>query len=459
MNLISSIKSIRYKLFSEQRNKNLVQNVSMNLIYKIIGVLLSYLTVPLTINYLNIEQYGIWITLTSLISWSSFVDLGIGNGLRNKLTESLTKEKYKDAKEYISTAYVLLSGIVFCICIFGVIVIRILNWNKIFNTYTLSNSQLIMLVTAVFIIYLINFVLSLCNQLFYAIHKASFTGLCIVMQNMLIFISIITLRNVTNGSLVSMAIAYNLCGTLSYIILTCYFFKLYKLLKPSLKSFNNNKVKDILSLGVKFFILQLSGIIVFATDNMIITQVIGPKSVTQYNVAQKLFNIISMGYSILLAPLWPAFTEAYIKKDIRWIKAIIYKLSNSLLVVGVIVIILNIFYKPILSLWIGNNVNVPRLLIIFMGIYALISSWNNIYAYFLAGTGILNISVCLSILGGIINVPLSFYFASRLNLGSSGVILATIVTLLPSTIIQPIQTYIIVKDKFKDSKLRKILYN
>ena len=56
---------------------------------RIVSVLINFLLVPLTLNYLNPTRYGIWLTLTSVINWVNVLDIGLGTGLRNKFAEAL----------------------------------------------------------------------------------------------------------------------------------------------------------------------------------------------------------------------------------------------------------------------------------------------------------------------------------------------------------------------------------
>lgn len=151
------------------RSKNVKTNISISFILKIISTGISFMVIPMTINYLNTEQYGVWMTLLAIISWMSFFDMGLGNGLRNKLTEALSKNDIKSAKEYVSTAYVAISIIVLIIFIVLIFIIPNLNWNMIFNTENTANSVFIELVLIVVGFFLFNFVLSLCNSLFYAV--------------------------------------------------------------------------------------------------------------------------------------------------------------------------------------------------------------------------------------------------------------------------------------------------
>ena len=46
-----------------------------------LSFLISLLLVRLTINYVNPANYGIWLTLNSIVAWMSFFDIGINYGL------------------------------------------------------------------------------------------------------------------------------------------------------------------------------------------------------------------------------------------------------------------------------------------------------------------------------------------------------------------------------------------
>lgn len=80
--------------FSNTRNKMLTTNILYSSILKIISLSTSLLIVPITINYLNKEVYGIWMTITSILFWINTFDIGLGNGMRNYLTEAISQKNY-----------------------------------------------------------------------------------------------------------------------------------------------------------------------------------------------------------------------------------------------------------------------------------------------------------------------------------------------------------------------------
>lgn len=84
----------------------------------------------------------------------------------------------------------------------------------------------------------------------------------------------------------------------------------YKVYRPTLKLVDFNKAKDIFTLGLKFFVIQIAAILLYQTNNIIISQLLGPAEVTPYNIAFKYFSILSMIFMIILSPFWSAFTDA-----------------------------------------------------------------------------------------------------------------------------------------------------
>jgi len=436
---------------SAARTKVVKFHISLTFLYKALAIGLSYLLVPLTINYLNIEQYGIWMTLLSIMSWVAFFDIGLGNGMRNKLAEALAMNNIRLAKTYVSTGYIAVSFIALIFFVMLLSMLAFAPWNKIFNTTSVSNTELLKVVFVVGFFFLFNFILSLCNQIFYAYQNASLASMGQLLLNLFALIAIYLLINYTSGRLLFLGICYGLSMVSSNIVLTYYFYKRHKEIIPSMGYVDLRKIKEIGSLGLKFFIIQIAVLVIFATDNMIITQVLGPEQVTPYNVVFKLFSIITVIHGIILTPLWSAFTEAYAKGDINWIRNTLKTLNMLMIPIVAAVVILIIFARDIINVWIGSDIRFPHLLVLLMGTFTVISVWNNIYAFFVNAIGRIKPQMYSAILGGLINIPLSIYFAKYLNLGINGVILGTIISLCFFAVIGPMQTHFILeKDKSQE---------
>lgn len=149
---------------------------------------------------------------------------------------------------------------------------------------------------------------------------------------------------------------------------------------PSLKYVKFDFARDLMSLGLKFFIIQMAGVILYQTSNIIIAQLFGPEQVTPYNIAFRYFGIITMAFSIIMMPFWSATTEAWIKKDILWIKNIINKLIFVWVLIGITTVIMLIFSNFIYKLWVGKEIKVPISISAVIALYVVINGWCNIFS-------------------------------------------------------------------------------
>ena len=93
--------------YSKRTNKALF-NIASSFVIKGASILLSLLLVPITLDYLNPYEYGIWLTLSSVLMWINYFDIGLGNGLRNKLSEALAVGDDNLARIYVSTSFFIL---------------------------------------------------------------------------------------------------------------------------------------------------------------------------------------------------------------------------------------------------------------------------------------------------------------------------------------------------------------
>lgn len=424
------------------------KNIMASIGLKGISIIIGFLLVPITLNYLNPTKYGIWLTLSSVLGWFSFFDIGLGNGLRNKLAEAFAIKDFKLAKTYISTTYFILTLIIGVVFALFFIANPFLNWAHLLNTTPDMASELGWIALIVFTFFSLRFVLKLIGVIFTADQMPAYNNIFAPLASLISLGSIYIITKISYGSLLYISIAYSAAPVIVLTVASFYFFNgKYKAIKPSYVSVDFKYLKQLAGLGIKFFVLQISVIVIFSTDNMIITQVLGPSEVTPYNIAFQYFGIPIMAFSILLSPFWTAFTDAITKNDTKWIKKSINKLIRIwiIVIIGLIVMVLisNQFY----AIWVGDKVQIPIMLSIFMGLYALIMTGSSIFVNFINGAGKIKLQMYYGIIALITNIPLSIFFARTLSMGSAGVMLGTCISLAPGFILGPMQYFKIINNK------------
>lgn len=422
------------------RTEKAKKNIVVLFVIHFFNFLALMALVPITIRYLGENQYGIWLTLSSVFMWLGNLDFGIGNGLRNKLAESFAKEDYQAARKYLSTAYAVFAIGIFASLLIYLVIHPFINWVFILNAGNYDVKSLNNFVLIVFVLFAFQFLLRLLTSLINADQKPALNGFITLCINILTLVIVFILYFVSRSSLYSYGIVISIIPFIVLLIASYILFKgRYKHIAPSLKQIDLKSSRNLVSLGLQFFIIQVSALIVFATDNLIITHLYDPSQVTIYNIAHKYFFFITLVFNVFLSPFWSAFTDAFVKNDFEWIKQVVKRLVQIWAVLSIASIIMIVVSDFVYRIWIGGNIQIPFSLSVAMGIFMIVSNWNNIFAFFLNGVGKIRLQFYFSIFAAVINIPLSIYLAKGVNMGITGVITATIICIGFASIWAPIQ--------------------
>lgn len=410
-------------MITNSRNKMLRNNILFSGFLKIVGLLTSLVIVPITINYLNNEVYGIWMTITSILYWITTFDIGLGNGMRNYLAEALATNDTKLGKKYISTTMLLLSLIALSMAIVLLYPLITINFNSFFNTNAIAGNELRMAVVIAVGFTLMNFVLKNIGMIFVAMQKYAINDLLSISGNVIALILIYILTKVTTGNLVLVVLAYTMTSCVAFLLAAIPLFWKHPELKPSLRFFDKSLGKKIVGKGFGFFVIQISScLVIFGAANFFITQSCGPAAVTTYNIAYKFFNLLVIAFTIILAPMWNAYTDAYVKGDMQWIKATFNKALKFwvLSICGGLgmLLICNLFYK----LWIGNMVNVPLSVSASTLVYVCFFNLNNCATYLINGLNKIFVQIIISL--AVTTLYIITVLAFGRKLGVEGIVLS-----------------------------------
>lgn len=436
------------KLFSRFKLGQAEKSGLISAAIKPISMILGILYTPLLLRYLGDEQYGVWAIILSVISWVNYCDIGIGNGLRNLLTQYLTGKNYEKAKRAVSTAYIclsIISGIIFIILLFSVIV---LDWKKIFNTQYDVNIPL--LISFVFIC--VNFILSLCNTLLYSLQKAEIVSVQSVIVQMINIFILFILNRFTDGSLVNMSILFGFSTLITYSSTSFILFKKYSYLKPSTNNFDKYMVKTINQLGIKFFIAQITFVVLYTTDNLLVSRLFGAAQVTPFSIVDRVF---STGYSLFtafLTPYWSKTTLELAKRNYKGIRRYFRNLNFFALFFCAGCIVVSFIIKPIINIWLGKDLDISNNLIIVMCVYYCIYSFCAVSSPMLNGLSAVNGVMILGIFQGIVNIPLSIYLATDGGFGIMGIRLGTLIPVAIGAVYQFIYFYLTLQKYEKNDK-------
>lgn len=235
-------------------------------------------------------------------------------------------------------------------------------------------------------------------------------------------------------------VAYSYSASTTVVLLLFYpitFCIKYKELAPSIKAINMNRMGGLMDIGFKFFLIQLSSLVIYTTSNLIISNKLSPEEVTPYSISFRYFNIIFMVFTIIVSPMWSAVNEAYNREEYDWIKRAMKTLNRVLMVLAVVVLFMILFSDIVYRLWLGTSVIVPFDLTVLLATYVFLLTISSLYSNFLNGMNKLNIQLYTLVIAGIVFIPLSILLLEVM--GVSGVALALCIVTLPGAIINIFQ--------------------
>jgi O-antigen/teichoic acid export membrane protein len=393
------------------------KNIIASFIIKGFSIAISIVLVPLTINYINSSRYGVWLTLSSIVGWLSFFDIGFGNGLRNKFAEALAEGKEELARIYVSTTYVILSLIIGVVILLFFIVNPFIDWARLLNSPPEMSGELSILAIIVFVFFCLRFIFQLLATVLTANQEPAKASFLELLGSFFSLTIIYTLTKVTSGNLIYLGSVLSFTPVFVLFISSFWFYRTkYKKFSPSLKFVKFKYARNLMTLGLKFFIIQIAALVLFDTNNFIIIHLFGARDVTTYNVSFKLFSVVTMAFSIIVTPLWSAFTDAYAKNDIEWIKTTISTMKKIWLGLSCITIVLLMFSPMIFKLWLGTKVQVPFALSVAMSSYIIVYIWQTFHVFFLNGIGKVKLQLYLVVFSSLINIPIAIFLGRKFGL-------------------------------------------
>jgi O-antigen/teichoic acid export membrane protein len=425
------------------------KNIISSFLIKGISICISLVLVPLIINYINPSRYGIWLTLSSIVGWFSFFDIGLTQGLRNKFAEAKAKGDDKSGQIYVSTTYAVLVIIFTSVWIIFILCNNFLNWSDILKLPQGMRSEVSTLAVIVFTYFCSQFVLRIVTTINIADQQPARASLIDLLGQFLSLIFIVILIKTTKGSLISLGIGLCLFPVLVYLGANLYFFNgTYKKYQPKFSKIDFSYAKSLFNLGLTFFIIQIASVIQYESANIIIARNFGTSQVTSYNIVYKYFGMLTMLYTIFLTPFWSASTEAYLKQDFEWIKNTVKKYNVLYILIFLASIVMLVFSGTVYRLWLGKGkVHIDFILSFWGFLYVGLYIFGSTYVNFLNGISALRIQFWSSIFSPILYIAIAILLIDYYKMGAYSLFIAAIIANVYA-IIAPIQYYqIIYKNK------------
>jgi len=439
-NLINQIRDIS----PNTRGGRLKINILSGFAVKGGNMVLSFVLIPLILAYLTSYKYGIWLTINSVISWFSTMDIGLSGGLRLKLQESLTKKDIKTSKTLVSTTYVMLFliSISLVIILCGIIIFSNIDFASFFKVEESFNSELRQVLLITVACFFVRFTLQPISSILAADQLDFVQSIMLLTENLWNLLGIYLLSVFSKESLLLASLVFSVTPIINLLLFNLFFFnKKYKSIRPNIRYFSKSCVKSLFGVGVDIFITSIAMIFIIQCNNILIVRFYTPTDVTIYNLVVKLFATISVLYTLIVSPMWSAFGNAFANNDLEWVSRTFAKMSKLLygaaLLYGLLIIIAPFIFK----IWASMDIH-DYLLISCCGVYYIIQNIESTYVYLFNGSGrreYIKLQRNMMIFGALVNIPLVILFSGYLGFGLYSIFIANLTALLPRVLIYRFQ--------------------
>lgn len=407
------------------RTATVKKNIIASFGIKGISMFVSFALVPLTIGYVSSELYGVWLTLSSILTWLCFLDIGFSQGLKNKLTEAIAHDDWEKGKALVSTTYFMMVLIFVPVCLVLEAVIPLVDWCQLLNVSTQYSDEIVRTMHILIAMACLQMVVNVLISVVAAFQQVALSNTFIPIGNLISLVIIYILTKTCPPSLIALAFSLAAMPILVTIIASVVLFcGKFKRVAPSFSTVKRSYVKELFGLGYKFFIINIQVVVLYQSTNILISNVSSPNEVTTYNIAYKLLSVAMMVYNIITAPLWPAYTDAYAREDYDWMKNMRNRMTRILQLSVCGCIIIALLSPLIYKIWIGDKVDVPFVMTAMVCFYVCVYCWVTLNGTLIVGMGKVKLNTYLVVIGMMMHIPFSLFFSTYV--GCYGVIVSMI---------------------------------
>lgn len=409
---------------------------STSFLAKALTIVISFVSVPLTVHYLGAERYGIWLTISSLLTWMALTDFGIaGNALINVIADADGRDDRELAREYSASAFWALTGISGVLGLMLTTMFQHIPWQAVFRVSdAVSRPELQLACGLALLIFALNLPLNMLNSIYSAYQDGFVSNMWSMASNSVALLSLVIVTQLRGGLPALIIATFGTRALVSTANAIYLFWSRYPWLRPKLSAVRWVRIHRLFKLGSKYLVTQLANLGIYQSQPMIITQLLGPSYVTVFVIAYKIIAVpIDLSY-IATTPFVSAYAEAKARGDWRWIRSAFKNSTFACLAVGIPVTVGIALAGKLLTRMLAGPQAVPDWSVIaWLCVYTLIGLTLMTTGQVLCGierVGVLAISLSLSAVG---TVGLGILFAKPWGVAgvAAGMAIAKLVTYLP----------------------------
>ncbi len=395
-------------------------------IARVVAIAVGLVSVRLTLGYLGLERYGLWMTINSASLLLTFADFGMGNGLLTAISHANGRNDREEARRSVASVFYLLAGMALVVIGTSALAYPFVPWSRIFNVHSpLAATEAGPASIAFVVCTALCMPLGIVQRIQLGYQEGFQANLWQALAS-LIALGGLILMTACKANLVYLVIAVSGAPVLGGLLNSIHEFSRSRpWLLPTPSCFSFRTCRTLGQTGIQFVLLQLATLLALNSDFFVLAHYLGPDDVAQYSTAQRMFTLILVSQAILLGPLWPAYGEAFARKDHQWIrKTLVRSVTRGVTLAAALSMPLILFAGPILRIWTKQAIEVPIMTLCGFAAWTVLSGYGSALAMLMNGANQLKVQVVCAVLFGVCAFCAKILSVERW--GNAGVVWATV---------------------------------
>ncbi len=255
----------------------------------------TFVTLPLTVRYLGPERYGIWVSVVTITSWIAMMEFGITDTLTNTIAETHATGDAAKAARYTTNALMIALCFAAILLGLGALAWHQIDWSGFFKVSGAVDPAEIRNTLA--IACSLTVLTPLCTigtKILSGYQQTHLANLVTALGAMLSMVGLIVgvyvgftmplLFLCTSGLTTATGLAM-----LLWVVLVA-----KPWLRPRGRYLDPSLSSQLFRTGAPFFLIRIAGIVVFGTDNLVISHYLGADQVTpvqRYHACRDLCSV------------------------------------------------------------------------------------------------------------------------------------------------------------------------
>lgn len=431
MNILAARRYVRFTPFDtsteqgrgDERYRLAMISILTNVLSRSLGMIVMILSVRLTVPYLGVERFGIWMTVSSFAGLLSFLDLGVGNALTNHVAKRAAEDNPSLLRQTISGGLTFLALVGALMGIGLWCVAAYLPWSTFIKV---TQPELLIEARSAAMCFALLFGISIfttgLQRIFAGLQKAYVSHMVAALGSLTAGIGI-WLAATAHADISTLLIV--MLGSQSAVSFILFWILIHRkqLCFKNIVHSTKLEIPHLYHTGWLFFVLQIGTMVGWGADSLIISGTLGATQVAVYSITQRLFQFVSQPLALINAPLWSAYADAhardekiFISKTLR--KSMLLTMMGSILV-GLFILV---FSSELIVLWTRSEITVPTKFVFIFFVWTTLEALGNAFAMFLNGCNVIRPQVVTVVVLTCIALPTKIYFVNKY--GISGMLLS-----------------------------------